>query len=58
LQRAPWPDGPIFESRAGVGFFFSADLREELIQVMYDADLLVHKKFLSRQGAKLAKFGK
>src|SRR6185295_18470045 len=42
LQRAARADQARFDLRPDVRFIFAADLGEELIQVMYDADFSVH----------------
>ena len=42
LQRAARADKTVFDLRADVGFVFCADLGEELIQVMDDANFAVH----------------
>ncbi len=46
LQRAAGADKSGFDPRADVGFVFAADLGEELIQVMDDADLLCSCRYL------------
>ena len=40
LQRAARTDGSVFDAGADIAFFFAADLGEELIQIVDDADLL------------------
>src|SRR6187402_1872590 len=42
LQRAAGTDRSVFECEADVGLVLTADLGEELIQVVDDANLLVH----------------
>jgi hypothetical protein len=43
LQRATGSGRTLFESGADVGFFFPADLREKLVQVMNDANFFGHE---------------
>jgi hypothetical protein len=42
LQGAARADGTVFERRSYVGFFLAADLGEELIQIMDDAEFPIH----------------
>ena len=47
LERTAGSHGPFFESGTDVGFFFSADLCEKLVQVMNDANFFGHEDLLS-----------
>ena len=46
LERTTRSDGPVFESGTDVGYFFSAELREKLVQVMNDANFVGHEDLL------------
>src|SRR4029077_6182155 len=47
LEGTTRSDVPFFEAGAYVGFFFSADLCEKLVQVMNDANFFAHVDLLS-----------
>jgi hypothetical protein len=49
LQGATGPDRSFFESGADVGFFFSADLCEKLVEVVNDANFFGHEDLLSTE---------
>jgi hypothetical protein len=42
LQRAARADRTHFYAWSGIGFVFAADLGEELIQIMDDANFAIH----------------
>jgi hypothetical protein len=70
LKRAAWTDRPDIDAWPNVASLLTADLREKLIQVMDDADFLIHafisqstaftalsKRIFTTEGTEFTEFG-